>query len=663
MKCFAERLERRALFAVTVFTIDPARSAITLDGEAAGFDLDRQDDGSLRARYDGAIVADYVPGTSIRFLGGSDITAETRGRFDPGNAPGNYAGEATQFGATVFEAVIRRLQLDVFSDLLPITGGNFASTAEKVRVTSGRFSYDSPVTEDSFDLAGNEVANKTTTTSSVITTTDGMTRLTIPVDVTYEYDSANAKLRLTGQIVAEAGPDGGLQPRVDANGTGFGVNHASVFTTGGPAISIVATGNEGLKVSDFDSTSLTSATAVLNGPVPNGAAEVLAVDTTGTPLTATWNRASFHLSITGTAPTGVYQQVLRTLTYANTAAAPTLGDRTVSLWASDATGPGSTADLTVSVEEPFNANVVRIGDGENRSATFTDADGTVTTITLTGGGTATVRLIGATAQATRRNGSVLVTGTNIAFDRLEVAGTGPLSRLSIRTVGGNGAVDLPEATVAGAIAAFGGRGVNATGDLDFSGRVTALTLRDVSAATITGPGFGRVTVGGSMVESTLEVEEALNPVVPAIGSLAVRGAITGTRVSAVGTIGSVKAAGLINSVLHAGLSGTEPFPSTAAGFANEAAIRSVMLRAAPGAAAFDNSVIAANNLGRLNLGVIDTDNGTVPFGVAADAMAALSGTGPTGQRLRLSKLHDPVALAAALPGLGFTFGDFQIRLV
>ena len=663
MTRFAERLEPRALFATTVFTINPALSAISLEGEAAGFDLKRQSDGSLRARYDGEIVADYVTGASIRFLGGSEITAETRGRFDPGDAPGNYAAESTQFGATLFEGVVRRLRLDLFSDLLAVSGGNFASGGEKVRVTAGRFAYDSPVTDDSFDLAGNEVANKTATPSSVITGTDGVTRLTIPVDVTYAYNSADAKLRLTGQIVAEAGPDGGLRPRVDANGTGFGTGQATVFTTGGPAVAIVAAGDEGLRVTDFDSTSLTAASARFTALSPDGAAEVLAVNTAGTPLAASYDAANGILSITGSASTAVYQQVLRTLTYGNGAATPTLGDRTVQVHAEDATGAGPAADLVVGVEEPFNPNTVRIGDGENKSAAFTDADGTVTTITLAGGGTATVRLGGAEAQTVRRPGAVVVTGTNIQFLRLEAAGTGPMSRLVVKTVGGNGAVDLGEAVLDGALRAFGGRGLNAVGTIDFNGPVAAASFRDLSSATVTATSVGKFNVAGSVVGSSLIVEDPFNPVVPALGSLAVRGAITGSRVSTGGTIGTLKAAGLVGSEVYAGVVGGERFPTSAAAFANEAGVKKVTLKAAPGAPAFANSIIAANNLGRVNLGVINTDNGASPFGVAAGTVAFLGATGPSGQRLRLSKLDNPAVLAAALPGLGFTFGDFEIRLL
>jgi hypothetical protein len=68
-------------------------------------------------------------------------------------------------------------------------------------------------------------------------------------------------------------------------------------------------------------------------------------------------------------------------------------------------------------------------------------------------------------------------------------------------------------------------------------------------------------------------------------------------------------------------------------------------------------------MGRINLGLIDTDNGGAPFGVAADAIAALSGFNADAQRLRLLAQDDPDVLAAALPALPFTFGDFQIRLV
>jgi hypothetical protein len=61
--------------------------------------------------------------------------------------------------------------------------------------------------------------------------------------------------------------------------------------------------------------------------------------------------------------------------------------------------------------------------------------------------------------------------------------------------------------------------------------------------------------------------------------------------------------------------------------------------------------------------LIDTDNTATPFGVAADTIASLSASGPNAQKLRLPKLDDPALLAALIPGVGFTFGDFHVRLV
>jgi hypothetical protein len=359
----------------------------------------------------------------------------------------------------------------------------------------------------------------------------------------------------------------------------------------------------------------------------------------------------------------VYQQILRTLTYNNTAEAPTLGERTVSIVVSDGDGAGTAAESVISVEEPFDANVVRIGAGENRSATFVDGDGTVTTVALTGGGTATVRLEGATGQTVRRGGAVLVVGTNTRLLRVEAAGTGPLSRLVFKTAGGDGAADLPEARVDGALNAFGGRGVSATGAIDFNGRVNTASFGTVAGADVTATSIGKMNLAGSMTDSTLSVEDPFAAALTSLTALTVKGPISGSRVSSVGSIGSVRAGGLVNSEIYAGVVSTERLPAAPANFLNEAGIGRLTLVAPRGASAFDNSVVAANNLGRLNLGVVDTDNGGTPFGVAADSITALVAAGPLGQRLRLANLDDPTAAASTLTGSGFPFGDLQIRVL
>jgi hypothetical protein len=68
------------------------------------------------------------------------------------------------------------------------------------------------------------------------------------------------------------------------------------------------------------------------------------------------------------------------------------------------------------------------------------------------------------------------------------------------------------------------------------------------------------------------------------------------------------------------------------------------VRGAGGAPTFVNSNIAARTIGRLNLGVVQVGNAGVPFGVAADTISAISGTGAG--PLRFSRLTDPTDTTA-----------------
>jgi hypothetical protein len=59
-----------AVGAPVVFTLDPARSLVTLSGDALGNPLAPQADGSLTTAFGGTLNAD-VTATSIEFTGGS----------------------------------------------------------------------------------------------------------------------------------------------------------------------------------------------------------------------------------------------------------------------------------------------------------------------------------------------------------------------------------------------------------------------------------------------------------------------------------------------------------------------------------------------------------------------------------------------------------------
>ena len=651
-----ERLEGRLLFAMTVFTVDADRSAIVLSGEAKGIDLERQGDRSLRASYDGVIVAD-VQDNSIRFLGGGELVAETRGSYDPGNAPANYAAEAEKFGVTLGQAAVRGLVMDVTSEALPLAAdGSFASSGEQIAVTSGRFDYDvRSGGEGNFDLAGRSGANVTAAPSTV-TTVDGVKTLTIPVDITYNYD--DAELRLLGTIVGTVGSDGGTGPRVDANGPSAGTAFENLYTIGVTTDAGVVDQNG--TVTDFDDTTLASGRVTL-ATRPDGEAERLAAFTAGTPITASYDAATGVLTLGGTASVDQYQQVLRTVTYNNTAAAPTPGDRSIQIVLNDGDGDGAAAASTIKVEEPFNANVTTIGTGANKSAVFTDADGTVTTITLAGAGTATVRFSGATEQVAAK-GVLRVTGTDVRLVGVAATGTSALSKMTFKPVGGNGAVDVAGITADGALSSVGGKGVNLTGVLDVNGRIGKAAFNSLTGATVTAGSILSLAVAGNVSSSTVTAEDGFVPLAPSLGTLAVKGRVENSTIASAGNIFSVKAAGMVGSNVYAGLAaGADRFPGAGA-FASEAGILKLTLKGAAGAATFDDSVIAADNLGKINLGVVDTDN-AAPFGVTGDTVAGLTATNTSRQKLKLTKLDDPTAAATAIAGQTFTYGAFEVRVV
>ncbi len=90
----------------------------------------------------------------------------------------------------------------------------------------------------------------------------------------------------------------------------------------------------------------------------DGLNEVLAADTSGTGISAVWNSGLGQLFLSGTDTVERYQQVLRTITYANTASDPNAGNRVITFIANDGTANSNFATSTVAVTAINNAPVV-----------------------------------------------------------------------------------------------------------------------------------------------------------------------------------------------------------------------------------------------------------------------------------------------------------------
>ena len=113
------------------------------------------------------------------------------------------------------------------------------------------------------------------------------------------------------------------------------------------------------------------------------------------------------------------------------------------------------------------------------------------------------------------------------------------------------------------------------------------------------------------------------------------------------------AAAVTGSTIYAGVNPPAGalLPTVAADFVAPATIRGVNIRTR-GTSGFSNSAIAASTLGRMNLGVVNTDNGGAPFGIAAQTIAGVSATGSGANVVRRSRLTEPAD--------SITCGDFNV---
>lgn len=171
-----------------------------------------------------------------------------------------------------------------------------------------------------------------------------------------------------------------VTPSVDLNGAEAGINFAATFTEGDDPVAAVD--SDGLVVADGDSPNLQSATATLTS-LPDGAAELLAVNTAGTSITAAYDDSTGVLTLSGADTLANYQQVLRTLTYDNTSEDPTVGDRLIEVLLNDGTNTSDVAESTISVVAVNDAPILDLnGDGEgiDFATTFTEGDDPVAVV-------------------------------------------------------------------------------------------------------------------------------------------------------------------------------------------------------------------------------------------------------------------------------------------
>lgn len=209
---------------LATFTVDPARSSVTLSGSASGAPLQPQGAGSLTAAYRGSIVLE-MDATTVRFTGGSRFDPEELHSWEPGpagvtgTAPASYGGKA-QIGSGFFSvsavAATRRLSFDLLSGTLAMTGGAFNADGllfQFVETNNPALDYRTSglLSERGSQVLSGLATNKLAGVSTLVTEGNLQT-LTIKVDAAYRFEllvPEDSVLQLNGQLVATRTLSGG----------------------------------------------------------------------------------------------------------------------------------------------------------------------------------------------------------------------------------------------------------------------------------------------------------------------------------------------------------------------------------------------------------------------------------------------------------------------
>ncbi len=304
-----------------------------------------------------SITANYSPSTGVLTLSGEDSVANYQfvlRSLTYGNSATNPATTARTVEVVASDganaSTVRTATVNIALTNRPPNLSNiddqsaFADQELVVQVVAS-----DPDTGDTltFNLdadnspAGATIVQTSNTTAEIRwtpTTADRGNTVGFVVLVTDDGTPVRADSESFSVLVAAA-----ARPVVDLNGDGAGIDAAAAFAEDGGPVSIT---ESDLSITTDLSTTIAGATASLTN-LQDGDAELLAVDTSGTSITADY--ASGVLTLSGEDSVANYTAVLATLTYDNTSQDPTEGNRTVSVVVNDGTLDSLTAVSTVTV--------------------------------------------------------------------------------------------------------------------------------------------------------------------------------------------------------------------------------------------------------------------------------------------------------------------------
>ncbi len=154
-------------------------------------------------------------------------------------------------------------------------------------------------------------------------------------------------------------------------------------------------------------------------------------------------------------------------------------------------------------------NTVTFGDNGVKAVTFTDGDGTLTTLSLKGG-LGTINF-GSEVFETTSKGRATITGTNLFLNDLSIANAAG-SKFSIKAVGGNGSVDLHDFTATGSVSSVSAATTNLTGTFTMNGDIAKITFGSITGGDIVLNGAGlqpKISVIGAISDGSITATGAI----------------------------------------------------------------------------------------------------------------------------------------------------------
>jgi len=366
-----------------------------------------------------------------------------------------------------------------------------------------------------------------------------------------------------------------------------------------------------------------------------------------------------------------------------------------------------------SVSQVFRVHVtgttpgdVVIGAGTAfNSIVWTQPDGTVVTQKLSGPGTETVAF--PTAVTTTTKGKTVIVDPQLDPD-ISIVGSTGATKVSFSASKGSKIARIGDFTTDSDLGTLSGKSVNLDGDLTIGGSAKSITLNNASdgaitigagplalalkttaaltdeiitsaaaiksistpaisgtssaTSSLTAPSVGSISVtkGGVSNSSITLTAAAAND----LGKLSIKGAAQSLFINSTGGLGAISAASMANTIIHAGvaaLSAGQVLPNFPADFASVQSIKSVKVKNGK-FPTFSNSSIAAEVIGSLSLGRVQTNNGGTSFGVAATSISSLTGTDQTTNKKFSMHKITAADVQALLAKLGFSLADFVIKM-